>query len=96
MGITEKDLAKKVRCAQSTMHDILNSPEARHSSLVPAINKLLGFPPPADPESVAAPLPSAEALEMAQLYDLLPDRIREQLRDQALTYIDLIKRRTES
>jgi lambda repressor-like predicted transcriptional regulator len=90
-GLTEKALAKRVGCAQSTLHDMLNNPDASHSSLVPAVHEALGWDPPPDPQE-SPPLPSADAIEMAHLFDRLPEHIRRQLRDQARTYIDLLKK----
>jgi lambda repressor-like predicted transcriptional regulator len=87
LGITEKDLAKKIGCAQSTLHATLHSPAARHSSLVPAIHSAIGWDPPPDPQS--PPLPSADALEMAQMYDRLPEHIKKKMRDDAAFYLTL-------
>lgn len=59
MGMTKKDLARKIGCAQSTMNDTLTNPQSRHSSLVPAIHAAIGWDPPPDPQS--PPLPSSDA-----------------------------------
>lgn len=89
--MTEKDLAKIVKCAQSTMHDTLNSPDAKHSSLVPAIHKALGWDAPAEPEANPQ-IYSADALEMAGMFDLLPESMRKAMRDQAKAVLDLVKK----
>lgn len=91
LGLTEKELAKKVGCAQSTMHDTLNNPEARSSSLVPAIHAAIGWDPPPDPQA-PVPLPSADAIEMGHLFDRLPEEIRKQMRDQAKTILSVIEK----
>lgn len=91
LGLTEKELAKKVGCAQSTMHDTLNNPEARSSSLVPAIHDAIGWDPPPDPQA-PVPLPSPDAIEMGHLFDRLPEEIRKQMRDQAKTILAVIEK----
>lgn len=91
LGITEKDLAKKIGCAQSTMHDTLNNPEARNSTLVPAIHAAIGWDPPPDPQA-PVPLPSPDAIELGHMFDRLPEEIRKQMRDQAKSILDLIER----
>lgn len=90
-GKTEKDLAGEIRCAQSTLHDLLNSNEARHSSLVPAIHRALGWGPPGEPEA-APPIFTPDALEMAQMYDRLPEDVRKSMRDQAAAILALINK----
>jgi lambda repressor-like predicted transcriptional regulator len=87
LGITSKDLARKVGCAQSTMHDTLTNPAASHSSLVPRIHAAIGWDPPPDPQS--PPLPSADAIEMGHLFDKLPEDVRRKLRDDAEFYLRL-------
>lgn len=78
IGITEKELAKRVKCAQSTLHDILNSPEAKNSHLVPAIHKVFSWTAPSDPQpGKAKPSPSADAMEVAQIFDRLPEALRK-------------------
>lgn len=89
LGMTEKDLASVVGCAQSTMHATLNSQDAKHSSLVPKIHIVLKWPPPGDPESVPA-IFSPDALEMAEMYDRLPDDVKRAMRDQAAAILGLI------
>jgi hypothetical protein len=86
--MTEKDFAKQVGCAQSTMHDILNNPEASHSALVPMIHVALGWDPPPDLHT-APPLPSPDAIEMAHMFDRLPEELKKKLRDDAALYIRL-------
>lgn len=91
IGMTEKDLGKKVRCAQSTIHDTLNNPDAKYSSLIPEIHAAIGWDPPPDPQE-SPPLPSADAIEMAHMFDRLPEKVRQQMRDQAKTILELIDR----
>lgn len=86
--MTEKDFAKRVGCAQSTMHDILHNPEASHSSLVPMIHDALGWDPPPDLHT-APPLPSPDAIEMAHMFDRLPEELKKKLRDDAALYLRL-------
>lgn len=88
-GMTEKALAKKIGCAQSTIHDLLNSPEARYSSLVPAVHAAIGWDPPPDPGD-APPLPSPDAIELGHMYDRLPEHVKKLIRDQAKVALDLI------
>lgn len=81
-----KQLALAVPCAQSTMHDMLNSAEAKGSNLVPRIHEIFGWPPPPEPGAPpepSPPLPSPDALELAAMYDNLTDDARESLRSQA-------------
>lgn len=94
-GMTEKDLAKLVGCAQSTMNDTLNKPNANNSSLVPKIHEALGWAPPPDPQS-PVPLPSADALEMGHLFDRLPESIRRQMRDQAEAILALVETKPDN
>jgi hypothetical protein len=93
--MTEKELAVAVKCAQSTMHDLLNSAEAKHSSLVPAVHRVLGWDPPADPEA-APPIFSPDALEMAGLFDRLPEEVRRSMRDQAAAIVALLPKKPEN
>lgn len=85
---TEKELALAVGCAQSTMHDLLNSEDARYSSLVPDVHRVFGWSPPNPPEAMP-PVFSPDALEMAAMYDQLPENVRELMRAQAKSFIDL-------
>ncbi len=88
-----KELANAVGCAQSTMHDMLNSTEAKGSHLVPRVHEVLGWPAPADPTrppDPSPPLPSPDAIELAKMFDLLPDEIRESIRSQALAVLRMI------
>lgn len=85
LGMTRKDLARKIGAAQSSVQDALTSPDASHSSLVPAIHAAIGWDPPPDPQS--PPLPSPDAIEMAHLFDRLPEEMRRKLRDDAEFYI---------
>ncbi len=89
LGMDVKELAMAVHCAQSTMHDTLNSPDAKHSSLVPAIHKVLGWDPPAEPEANPQ-IYSKDALEIAGMYDLLPESMKKTLRDQARAVLELV------
>lgn len=87
LGMTRKDLARKIGAAQSSVQDALTSPEAKHSVLVPAIHAAIGWSPPPDPQS--PPLPSPDAIEMAHLFDRLPEDVRRKLRDDAEFYLRL-------
>lgn len=92
LGMTVKDLAAAVKCGQSTMHDTLNNPDAKHSSLVPAIHRVLKWNPPSAPE--ADPIIfSPDALEMAGLYERLPEEVRKLMRDQAVATLAAIGRK---
>jgi len=91
IGMTEKQLAAEVGCAQSTMHDTLNNPEARNSSLVPAIHAFFKWKPPGEPEADPV-IFSPDALEMAGLYDRLPEEVRRAMRDQAVATLAMIKK----
>jgi predicted transcriptional regulator len=90
--MTEKDFAKKIGCAQSTMHDLLHSPEARHSSLVAKIHAFFGWQEPRKPEPMP-PIFSPEALEMAAVFDVLPEGFRRALLAQAEEAAALIRRK---
>lgn len=87
IGLNEKQLAKKVGCAQSTMNDLLNKP-GKASTLVPAVHAVLGWDPPPDPQA-PVPLPSPDAIEMAQMYDRLPEHIKQKMRDDAKFYLSI-------
>jgi hypothetical protein len=87
IGMTRKDLARKIGAAQSSVQDVLTSHDARHSSLVPAIHSAIGWDPPPDPQS--PPLPTPEAIELAHLFDRLPEGVRRKLRDDAEFYLRL-------
>lgn len=89
LGMTEKDLATKIGCAQSTMHQMLNQP-GKQSALVPAIHFALGWDPPPDPQA-PVPLPSSDAIEMAHMYDRLPEHIKRKMRDDAKFYLSIAK-----
>ena len=91
IGWTEKDFAKKVKCAQSTMHDLLNDPEAKHSSLIPAIHRVLGWAEPSTPEAIPV-IFSPDALEIAGMYDRLPEDVRRSMRDQAAAILALLNK----
>lgn len=87
MGITPKQLAKKIGCAQSSMWDALKNPDQKQSTLVPAIHAAIGWDPPPDPQS--PPLPSPDAIEMAHLFDRLPEEWRRKIRDDAELFLRL-------
>lgn len=87
IGMTKKDLARKIGAAQSSVQETLTSAGARYSSLVPAIHAAIGWDPPPDPQS--PPLPSPDAIEMAHLFDRLPEDVRRKLRDDAEFYLRL-------
>ena len=95
LGMTEKDLAVAVRCAQSTMHDLLNSSEARYSSLVPSVHAILKWSEPPEPEAAPA-IFSPDALEMAGLFDKLPEEVRRSMRDQAAAIVALLPKKPEN
>jgi hypothetical protein len=88
LGITRKDLALKIGAAPSAVWDVITSPEAKSSSLVPAIHAAIGWDPPSEPQS--PPQPSPEAIEMAALYDRLPEALRRKLRDDAELYLTML------
>lgn len=85
IGMTKKDLARKIGAAQSSVQETLTSRDARHSSLVPAIHAAIGWDAPPDPQS--PPLPSSDAIEMGHLFDRLPEDMRRKLRDDAEFYL---------
>jgi hypothetical protein len=89
--MTEKRLSVVVKCAQSTMHDLLNSPESKYSSLVPDVHKALGWPPPGEPEPDPLIL-SPDALEMAGMFDKLPEEVRRSMRDQAAAVLAVLRK----
>lgn len=76
LGMTEKDFAKKMRCAQSTMHDLLHVP-GKASHLIPRINKFLGWEAPGVPRATTPPLPSPDAIEAGHMFDQLPEELRK-------------------
>lgn len=90
-GLTEKDLAVSIGCAQSTLHEMLNSTEARHSSLVPAIHRALNWQPPPEPQGNPLVL-SPDAMEMAKMFDDLPDDVAATLLAQARTMRAALKK----
>lgn len=93
MRITPKQFAtERVRCAQSTMHDILYDTETQGTSLMPRIHAALGWPAP---ELPTAPEPdplvlSPDAHELARLSDLAPDDVKKKLLDDARMYLKLL------
>lgn len=91
LGMTKKDLARKIGAAQSSVQEAL-SPGAVQSSLVPFIHAAIGWDPPPDPQS--PPLPSPDAIEMAHLFDRLPEEVRRKLRDDAEFYLRLAVEKT--
>jgi hypothetical protein len=92
--MTPKQFAKKVGCAQSTMSDLL-SENARHSTLVPKIHRVLGWEPPQLPEDVSAPvpIPTPDAVELSKMFDRLSDEHRQKLLDDAKTYLEWDEKR---
>lgn len=91
MGLDPKAFAKMIPCAQSTLHDMLNLPDAKHSSLVPRIHVLLGWPPPATPQATPQIL-SPDALEAAGMFDLLPEDVRRAIKAQLASTLAAIKK----
>lgn len=94
LGLSEHELAAQIRCAQSTLHQTLNNPEARHSSLLPAIHAAFGWGPPPDPTG-ASPLPSSDAIEMAHMFDRLSDEMKLKLLEDAKFYLRIGKLQPE-
>ena len=92
IGLNRKDLAQKIGASQSAGWDVLTSSEASHSSLVPDIHAAIGWDPPPEPQS--PPLPSPDAIEMAHLFDRLPEEVRQKLRDDAEFYLRVSGRKT--
>lgn len=68
LGIEQNELARRVGCAQSSLATLLG-PIAKQSSIVPAIHKALGWPPPGVPVG-------PDAAELLDLFVQLPDEIR--------------------
>jgi len=98
MELSEHELAEMINCAQSTLHQILNKPDASHSSLLPAIHAVFGWDPPPDPHAPdpkGAPLPSSDALEMAHMFDRLPDDMKHKLLEDAKFYLRIGKPQPE-
>jgi hypothetical protein len=90
-GMTSKQLAKAVRAAPSTVSELL-SPTARHSTLLPAIHRVLEWDPPpvpAAPSDDPIPIPSPDAVEMAAMFDRLPEAVRKKLLVDAKFYLGL-------
>lgn len=75
LGLNQMLLAKKIRCAPSSLNEILG--DGLQSSLVPKIHAALGWPPP------GLPISSPDAGEMAYLFPRLPEDIREAMLAQA-------------
>lgn len=88
LGIGQKELAQKIGCAQSSLSDALSNPDAKHSTLVPAIHAAIGWDAPPDPQQFL-PLPSSDAIEMGHLFDRLPEEMRRKLRDDAEFFLKL-------
>jgi transcriptional regulator with XRE-family HTH domain len=88
-GLQQKDLARKIGCAQGSLSEAL-SKEARQSSLVPLIHAVFGWAPPIDPHAPQEPPPSPDAIELAHLFDRLPEQARRKLRDDAEFYLRMI------
>lgn len=88
IGLNRKDLAKKIKASQSAVWDVVSNPEAKSSVLVPLIHAAIGWDPPPDPQS--PPLPSQDAIELAHMFDRLPDEARRKLREDAEFYLRMI------
>ncbi len=95
MGLSEHEFAKRIRCAQSTLHDLLNSPDAEYSSLLPAVHAAFGWDPPPDPVGGSASLPSSDAIELGHMFDRLPDDMKSKLLEDAKFYLRLGKAQPE-
>lgn len=76
LDLDQKALARKLRCAQSSIAELL-APSGKQSSLVPGIHAALGWPPP------GLPISAPDAGEMAYLFPRLPEDIREAMLAQA-------------
>lgn len=76
LGYDQKALARRIRCAQSTVAEMLAA-DGQQSSLVPKVHAALGWPPP------GLPIASPDAGEMAYLFPRLPEDIREAMLAQA-------------
>ena len=85
MGIGKKGLAQKIGASQSAVWDTISNPEVKSSVLVPRIHAALGWDPPPDPQS--PPSLSPDAVEMARLYELLPEDVRRKLLSDAEFYL---------
>lgn len=83
LGLDQKALAKKLRCAQSSVAEML-APGAKQSSLVPKVHDVLGWPPP------GLPITAPDAGEMAYLFPRLPSDIREAMLAQARSILKRI------
>jgi transcriptional regulator with XRE-family HTH domain len=86
-GMKQRDLAAKIGCAQSTVSEAL-AREARQSSLVPQIHATFGWAPPVDPQ--ALPMLSPDAVELAHMFERLPEAARRKLLDDAEFYLRTI------
>lgn len=86
MGIGKKALAQKIGASQSAVWDTITNPAVKSSVLVPRIHAALGWDPPPDPQQ---PLPalSPDAIEMARLYERLPEDVRRKLLEDAEFYL---------
>lgn len=85
MGIGKKELAQKIGASQSAVWDTITNPEVKSSVLVPKIHAFLGWQAPPDPQS--PPMLSPDAIEMARLYEMLPDDVRQKLLNDAEFYL---------
>lgn len=93
MGIGKKAFAEKVGASQSAVWDTISNPEVKGSVLVPKIHAALGWDPPPDPKAPdpnSPPAPSAEAIELAHMFERLPEAARRKLRDDAEFYVQMI------
>jgi hypothetical protein len=80
ISMTEKQLASRIGCAQSTISETL-SPASMQSSLVPDIHKVLGWPEP------GVPVPSGEYSEVFTAWSLLPDVMKQGMLDQVRGFL---------
>lgn len=87
LEMTERQLADRVRCAQSTISEALSA-AAVQSSLVPDIHRVLGWPAPDAP---GAPIAAGEYSEIMAAWPTLPDVLKQSLLDQIRGY----KKRTD-
>jgi hypothetical protein len=82
-----------MKCAQSTMHDILHVP-GKSSKLIPAINKALGWEQPSEIPHDKATRHSQVAMQAAAIFDQLPEPLRAaKLADLVATLAQINKNR---
>lgn len=91
-GLDLKRFARKLRCAQSSLSEAL-ADNGIQSSLVPVIHKALGWPPPPLPQpppNDPIPIATPDAVELAAMFDRLPEELRQKLKSDAEMYTRLV------